>query len=544
MNRRLVFPVLFSLLATLVGVNDASAQSSSHSPLDTIDTSGHTRLKVFGAVYGSYLGITIPIAMEADDAAFYSLGLICGPSVGLVTASSYSRTHSLGSGDAIALSSLTWFGAMQGHLWGAVADVDEGSAEVGFGVVGSLVGFATGLSATGAHDFTDGQAASLGAGHWWGTALGYLAARANEDATSTDEVRGAAIGGATGLALGALGGRGSTHNDIRYLHIGGVLGWLYSTGIVVLQEPGRTGEAVTQIVGIGTGTTAGLLASKYRPWQSRPDLDLDHSGRMRAQVFSMAYGGYLATVIPLASGDDWWNEDTKRTYALAYMHAPPGLFLGTTFFTRNTNVPKAGVLAVSGLTWFGAMQGGLWASTNPDSKARDVAATSAAGSAAGLAAGVMVARSGLTEAQAAMIGAGNWWGSALGLLFGGAMLGEDADGESVAAVVALGGAAGVAVGPVIGRNMSLRQVRTMHVGGLAGWLFGVGALLGIQSTDARAAYAVMGTTTLTGLVMGAGRGDRTVARQKDYEPVARPFVTRRPGLNGETHTVVGFTLTY
>lgn len=499
---------------------------------------------MFGGLYGSYLGVTVPVAMEADDAAFFSLGLVCGPSFGLMAASSYSQTHGFGSGDAIALSSLTWFGAMQGHLWGAVADVDEGSAEVGFGVVGSLIGFAAGLSATGAHDFSDGHAASLGAGHWWGTALGYLAASANEDATNTDQIRGAAIGGATGLAAGALAGGGCTHNDIRYLHIGGALGWLYSTGIVVLQEPGRTGESVTQIVGIGAGATAGLLASKYRPWRSRPDQHLDHSGRMRAQVFSMAYGGYLATVIPLASGDDWWNEDTKRTYALAYMHAPPGLFLGTTFFTRNANVPKAGVLAVSGLTWFGAMQGGLWASATPNTRTQDVAAASAVGSAAGLAAGVLVARSELTEAQAAMIGAGNWWGSALGLLFSGAVFGEDAEGESVAGATALGGAVGVGVGPAIGRNMSLSQVRTMHVGGFAGWLFGAGVLIGAQDVGDRAASAIMGTATLAGLAMGASMGRRTATRQEGYELGARPFVTRRPGLSGETHTVVGFTLTH
>jgi len=45
------------------------------------------------------------------------------------------------------------------------------------------------------------------------------------------------------------------------------------------------------------------------------------------------------------------------------MHAPSGLLLGTTFFTRNTSVPKASAITVSGLTWFGALQGALWASS-------------------------------------------------------------------------------------------------------------------------------------------------------------------------------------
>jgi hypothetical protein len=102
----------------------------------------------------------------------------------------------------------------------------------------------------------------------------------------------------------------------------------------------------------------------------------------------------------------------------------------------------------------------------------------------------------------------------------------------------------VVIGPAIGRNMSLSQVRTMHVGGLAGWLFGAGVLIGAQDVGDRAASAIMGTATLAGLAMGASTGRRTAAPQEDYELGARPFVTRRPGLSGEAHTVVGFTLTH
>jgi hypothetical protein len=516
----------------------------SSSAVDTIDTSGHTRLKVFSGLYGSYLGLTVPIAAQANDVMFFTLGLTAGPGMGLMAASGYSRTHSFSSGDAIALSSLTWFGATQGHLWEAAADLEESSANAAFGVLGSLGGFVAGVSTTGAHDFTKGHAASLGAGHWWGTALGYLAASVSEDATNPDKYRGAAIGGAAGLTIGALAGRGNTHNDIRYLHIGGVLGWLYSAGIVVLQESEQKGESITQIAGISAGMTAGLLASKYRPWRSRPGLDLDHSGRMRLQVFSMMYGAYLATVIPLASGVDWWEEDTKRTYTLAYMHAPLGLLLGTTYFTRNTSISKANALTVSGLTWFGALQGALWASVPDDSKARDVAAISGVGSAVGFVAGAAPAWGDLTEAQAAMLGAGNWWGSVLGLLFGGAALGEDAESDGILATVATGSAVGVAVGPQIGKHMSLRKVRTMHIGGLAGWLFGAGVLLGGENVSFRAASAVMGLSTAGGLVMGASMEDDVATRHGRFSFNPKPFVARRSGLSGEQHTVVGVTLNF
>jgi hypothetical protein len=520
----------------------ASVPGPSPSTLDTRDTSGHTRLKVFGGLYGAYLGIAIPIALQADDATPYAMGLMLGPSLGLMSASGYAGTHSCSSGDAIAVSALTWFGAMQGHLWEAAAEVDDDGASAAFGVLGSLGGLVAGLSATGARDFSEGHAAALGAGHWWGTALGYFGARADEQASDADKALGAAIGGATGLTFGALAGRGRTLNDIRYLHIGGALGWLYSAGIVVLQDPGQKGESLTQMAGIGAGMTAGFLAARYRPWRSRAGMELDHSGRIRAQVFSMLYGGYLATVIPLASEVEWWTEDTKKTYTLAYMHAPPAFLLGTTFFTRNTRVSNADAMTVSGLTWFGATQGALWASAVEDKKTRDVATASVVGSAAGLAAGVVLSRGDLTEAQGAMLGAGNWWGSALGLLFGSAILGEDADSEQVSAAVALGSIAGVAAGSQVGRQMSMRKVRTMHIGGFAGWLFGTGILLGGDSAGFSTAMSVMGVTTFTGLALGAAADDGLAPSPTSYEFNAKPFVARRPGLSGEKHTVVGFTL--
>lgn len=544
MHRRTVVVLALLLAPQVTGPSGARGQALSPVIADSIDTSGHTRLKVFGGLYGAYLGIALPIAAEAEDVGFYTLGLMTGPGIGLGTASGYTHSRSVSTGAAIAISSLTWFGAMQGHLWEAAGDRDEGNANAAAGVLGSLGGFAAGIVVAGAHDFTAGHAASLGAGNWWGMALGYLGAHAGEDATSDDELRGAAIGAASGLALGALTGRNNTHNDVRYLHVGGVLGWLYSAGIVVLEEPAQSGESVTQMAGIVAGTTAGLLMSKYKPWRSRPGLALDHSGRLRAQTFAMAYGAYLATVIPLASDLEWWKEDTKDTFTLAYMHAPLGLLLGTTFFTRNTNVAKADVLAVSGLTWFGAMQGALWASVPEDAETRNVAAASAVGSAAGLVGGVLAAHADLSEAQAAMIGAGNWWGSALGLLYGAAVLGEDAEGGSVATATAVGSAVGAAVGPALGRHMTLAQVRTMHIGGLAGWLFGTGSLLGSSNLGYRGAMAIMAGSTTAGLLMGASIEDQSTTAQNASGLSARPFVERRPGLSGEAHTRVGITVAY
>lgn len=542
---RLLLVLFLVLGARAPGAYGAFLEASTPSTADVRDTSGHTRLKVFGGLYGAYLGIALPIAAEAEDATAYTMGLMLGPTAGLISTSAFARTHGFSSGDAITLTSLTWFGAMQGHLWQAAGHrEDDGGANAAAGVLGSLAGFFVGMSVAGTHDLGEGHAAALGAGNWWGMALGFLGASANEGASGSDKAVGAAIGSAGGLTIGALAGRDQTLNDIRYLHIGGLLGWLYSVGIVVLQDPGQKGESLTQMAGIGTGMTAGFLAAKYRPWRSREGLDLDQSGRMRAQVFSMFYGGYLATVIPLASGVEWWTETTKETYTLAYMHVPPALLLGTTFFTRNTNVTKADAMTVSGLTWFGAVQGGLWSSIPKGAKSRDVAAVSAAGSAMGLTVGFLVSRGDLTEAQAAMLGAGNWWGTWLGFLYGNWMLGEDAEDEQYLAAIASGGIAGVVAGPAFGRHMSLRQVRTMHIGGFAGWLFGTGALLGGDSVGFRVANAVMAIGTTVGLIIGANMDDGSAPSSHDYEFNAQPFVQTRPGLSGEKHTVAGFMLNF
>jgi hypothetical protein len=503
------------------------------------DTSGHTRLKVFGGLYGAYLGIAVPVATQAEDAGLYALGLTFGPTVGLISTTAFSRGHGFSSGDAIALSSLTWFGAAQGHLWEAARDRhDDAGQNAAFGALGSLGGLLLGAAVSHNHVMSEGYAATLGAGNWWGMALGYLGARANEDASDRDKYRSAAIGSVTGLSLGALTGRGRTLDEVRAIHIGGILGWLYSAGLVVLQDPGQRGESLTQVTGIGVGMTAGFLAARFRPWHAPPELELDHSGRLRAQVFSILYGGYLATVIPLASDVEWWTEDTKDTYALAYMHGPPLLLLGTTLLTRTSNVSSNDVLTVSGLTWFGAVQGALWALTPDDAETRVVAATSAATSAAGLLAGTLVCRWNLSEPQAAMLGAGNWWGTALGYLVGGLMLGDDAEDASYIAAAAMGGIAGVVAGPLLGRHMSLRQVHTMHISGFAGWLVGAGSLLG-GGLGFRAAHGVMAVATTVGLIAGARMEDGTLPSPTVRSLSVQPFVSFRSGLSGETTSAVG-----
>jgi hypothetical protein len=521
------------------GARLSSTTPAALTPPRQRDTSGHTRLKVFGGLYGAYLGIAVPVATQAEDAGLYALGLMLGPTVGLASTAAFSRGHGFSSGDAIALSSLTWFGAAQGHLWEAARDKhDDAGPNAAFGALGSLGGLLVGAAVARNHGMSEGHAAALGAGNWWGMTLGYLAARANEDASDRDRYRSAAIGSATGLSFGALTGRGRTLDEVRAMHIGGILGWLYSAGLVVLQDPGQRGASLTQVSGIGVGLTAGFLAATFRPWRAPPDLELDHSGRLRAQVFSILYGGYLATVIPLASDVEWWTEDTKDTYALAYMHGPPLLLLGTTLLTRSANVSSNDVLTVSGLTWFGAVQGALWASTPDDAETRLVAATSAAASAAGLLAGTLVCRWDLSEPQAAMLGAGNWWGTALGYLYGGWMLGDDADNASYLAAAAVGGVAGVLTGPLFGRHMSLRQVHTMHISGFAGWLVGAGSLLG-GGLGFRAAHGMMAVTTTVGLIAGARMEDGTLASPTVRSFRARPFVSFRPGLSGETTSAAG-----
>jgi len=528
--------VLTGVTLAVAAAGQALAQAVAAERTKQLDTSGHVRAKLLAGAYGGYVAIALPIALEADDAAAYALSLTFIPLSSFALTSEMVSDMSLSRGDVMTASALTWFGAMQGHLWAAVGDAD-GFESARAGLLSSALGLGVGVGLAKSRDLSAGHAAAIGGGHWWGTAYGYLAANRIEDAPGADVARAAAIGSATGFVAGAVGGSSLTLKRVRYMHLGGLVGWLYSSGLSVVVDANSRQASYTQMAGITAGATTALLLT------GRGDAEpvvgaWDHSGRLRLQAFSALYGAYLATLIPRAAGVEN-NDENKDTYALLYMHVPTGALLGTTWLTRHRAVPRHSAIAISSLTWFGALQGALWGDRGDGSDER-TATASLIGSAVGLGMGSAVAAAGsMSEGHAGMLGVGNWWGALLGTYIG--AMPEDAESDGVLTSAAIGSATGVAVVAMgLGRDWELSRAHSTHVGGLVGTLTGLGILIGVRPSTSSSAFGILSVATGAGLAFGALNSD-VGESAKDKLSSAQPILNWQKDPEGKRRAIVGLS---
>ncbi|MDX1492899.1 MAG: hypothetical protein R3253_02405, partial [Longimicrobiales bacterium] len=83
-------------------------------------------LQVFGATYGAWLGLAVPIALGSDAPEAYGAGLLVGAPLGIFGARAYMRANPVSEGQARAISWGGTWGTWQGFGWAEVLDVGEG----------------------------------------------------------------------------------------------------------------------------------------------------------------------------------------------------------------------------------------------------------------------------------------------------------------------------------------------------------------------------------------------------------------------------------
>lgn len=218
---------------------------------------GHTELQVWSTLYGAWLGVAVPLMLDADGPEPYGLGLLLGAPSGFLLSRAWLRGRALGEGQARAITFGGTWGTWQGFGWAEVSDlgirtervcpipdspsecfdVESGSAteeRVAAAVAGGLAGIVTGALLA-RKPISNGLAATVNYGALWGSWFG-VAGGVLADLDGDDLLAATLIGGNAGLLTTAiLGPRWRlSRNRARLISLGGLVGGLAGGGVDLL----------------------------------------------------------------------------------------------------------------------------------------------------------------------------------------------------------------------------------------------------------------------------------------------------------------------
>lgn len=198
--------------------------------------SGRVELMVWSTLYGLWVGVAIPSALDVQDDEPYGAGLLLGGPAGFFIGRGMANSLNPSMGQARAI---TWggtWGTWQGAGWAGVADMEYPGA-VAMTLVGGLVGSGIGYAL--AHDPVS-ESAATGAnygslwGSWFGVALAVLADVNDGDAVLSTTL----IAGNAGLIIGAIAAprAGWSRSRIRMTSVAGVAGLMGGWGVDILAD--------------------------------------------------------------------------------------------------------------------------------------------------------------------------------------------------------------------------------------------------------------------------------------------------------------------
>lgn len=251
-------------------------------PREVVYGSGNVELQIWGALYGSWLGIAVPGALGADSPGPYGTGLLLGGPSGFLAGRSLARALSLTEGQARAITLGGSWGTWQGYGWREVFDFGveqicdpapfgggefcfgtEDSSEEAFAamIIGGLTGIAAGALLSD-RDITPGTGTVVNFGSLWGSWFG-VAGGIIFGLEDDDLLAATLLGGNAGLAATAVlaPGWNVSRSRARLVSIAGVLGGLSGAGIDLITQPDNEKVAigiplVASIVGLGIGIAA------------------------------------------------------------------------------------------------------------------------------------------------------------------------------------------------------------------------------------------------------------------------------------------------
>ena len=266
---------------------------------------GEIELRVWSTLYGIWLGVAVPAALEAEGPEAYGVGLLLGGPAAFLGGRAFSRSRPVSPGQARAI---TWggtWGALQGMGWANALDlggdirIHEGPSDRAIFasmIAGSAVGLAGGVLAS-RRDITPGTSTSAMLGSLWGAWFG-IASSILLDLEDNTAWGTTMMGGDAGLVAGALAGSRwpLSRSRARLISVGGLIGGVGGLGIVMITQPGNDDSEI----GIPlAGSIAGLVAAAA--FTQGAGAEEDASGNAQATGFLPAAGALLNR----SRGGDW-----------------------------------------------------------------------------------------------------------------------------------------------------------------------------------------------------------------------------------------------
>jgi hypothetical protein len=254
---------------------------------------GRTELILWGTGYGAWLGIAVPLMLDADSPEAYGVGFLAGAPLGFLAARALAVRHQPTIGQTRAITFGGSWGTYQGFGWAEALDIgdrrvndfcppefQEGCyyeetdtpTRVAIGVLGGLAGIGTGVLLS-RKPITGGTAAAVGSGALWGTWFGFalsMIADLEDDAllSSTLLAGNAALLG-TALAAPRWG---VTEGRVRLVNVGGLIGGLAGVGVLLIAQPDDDKVAISiPMIGSAAGLAVGIATTRDRVTDSPRD---------------------------------------------------------------------------------------------------------------------------------------------------------------------------------------------------------------------------------------------------------------------------------
>lgn len=259
---QLALPVLEKLAQYYPGTVAAQQAKVLRDSLTTLppaqDQSGRVGVVVFSALYGTWLGVALPVIAEADDPKVFVASMMAGSTIGLVTSLNATKHHAISDGRASLINFGGWFGTWQGIAWSKAFGADGGRNIVTGAVIGGLTGLATSTVLTANKNIRPGYATLINFGGIWGTWFALCAAEIVEVQSEESEFGLIAAGGDIGILATAIAAKHTSmsRGRARLINIAGVVGTVFGLGAAVLTE---VDHAQTAFAMMGAGSLTGLL---------------------------------------------------------------------------------------------------------------------------------------------------------------------------------------------------------------------------------------------------------------------------------------------
>jgi hypothetical protein len=254
---------------------------------------GRTELILWGTGYGAWLGIAVPLMLDANSPEAYGVGFLAGAPLGFLAARALAERNQPTIGQTRAITFGGSWGTYQGFGWAEALDMgdrrvsnfcppefQEGCyyeeadvpTRVAIGVLGGLAGIGTGVLLS-RKPIMAGTAAATGSGALWGTWFGFalsMIADLEDDAlVSSTLLAGNAVLLGTALTAPRWG---VTEGRVRLVNVGGLIGGLAGVGALLIAQPDDERLAISiPMIGSAIGLAVGIATTRDRVIDSPGD---------------------------------------------------------------------------------------------------------------------------------------------------------------------------------------------------------------------------------------------------------------------------------